>query len=106
MENGTQKPVDPCPEDDMVRAAPETMKKLTSEFIRNRDFEARTRIRAKMTAILDLLIVDTEYPAVPDVSGKAKPDEAASGIRMGNSSVRNPFVAPVEPVTPPQDQNV
>ncbi len=43
--------------------APALMGELTSEFVKDKSFTGRNKVRRRIKAVLDMLSVDTTYPA-------------------------------------------
>jgi hypothetical protein len=68
-----------------VTAAPEIMAELISEFIKNKDLKSRIQVRLRIKALLDLLSVDTTYPALPP---DAKPSRHGGPIQPAINAPR------------------
>lgn len=56
-----------------IDQAPDIMRELTEQFIARKDLNSRVRLRLRMKAVLDLISVDTEYPAVPALNPRQEP---------------------------------
>ncbi len=64
----------------LIDNSPNLMSQLTQKFAENKNFADRNKIRRQIKALLDLLSVDTQYPAV---APEKKPQQQFGGGLMG-----------------------
>ena len=79
-----------------VASAPKIMAELTRAFIEKKDLKSRVQIRLRIKAILDLLSVDTEYPA----SATPKPTPSLPEQLVGSHTLQYASAAGGEQVPP------
>ncbi len=72
--------------------APGMMAELMTEFIGDRNLNARVKVRLRMKALLDLVAVDTVYPKAPGMDVGARRE--VNGPQFGAV----PMVAPGRPM--------
>jgi len=80
----------------LLESVPGALGDLGRMFVADKDLNARTRIRAQVASLFDLLAADTTYPDIPGLD----PKEAARRPVPGQAGVGvAPFVRPAaEPI--------
>jgi hypothetical protein len=76
----------------MLERLPALMGELMKEFIEKRDFTARSQIRLRMKALLDLVHVDSAYPPNPAMKGNSVPNPARD-MMMNDQDQAAPVMA-------------
>jgi hypothetical protein len=78
-------------------SAPALMSDLMRMFLRERDLNARTKIRARVVALLDFFGVDTVHPPIPALNQDDASRRPAGDV---GDYVRAGAVQPMPPVLP------
>ncbi len=79
--------------DDVLKKAPEVMADLTRQFREKKTLTDRVLVRLRMKAILDLLSVDTNYPANPALNPQQEIRRRRRGRHDGIGQIPMPYAA-------------